>query len=326
MGRELDWLKELAKSIPDLPQQQAPRPYWSQKHSTPVAPATASLATMVRRVKREIKLLDDEHWFAMTLGFECVDDHSEPETTIEDELDRRIGKPDLPIRTEDDWSEDDLCDFVEVYHDLAARPTRGSIHTWDGCGLHPRHYSQSSGQRIYRWRINTVLETSGLDLRLAEQGEDVGRVSRVLSSGFDELANTLAEDMADSEPEVPHAIAMFRRHNATREDRRLAVVGLARVLEERRELLKLHIPSKDEDALFHIANSFDLRHRKAGQMSDYADEYLDWIFHWYLATIKLIDETHGGASGAARAPAALVRNRLGPRTRCVPALPSRPNY
>ena len=24
-------------------------------------------------------------------------------------------------------------------------------------------------------------------------------------------------------------------------------------------------------------------------MTDYGDEYLDWLFHWYLATIDLID-------------------------------------
>jgi hypothetical protein len=294
MSRELGWLTELEKSIPDLRLQQEPRTYWSQRHHTPDAPAAVSLSTVVRQVKQEIKSLETEHWFARTLGVECEGHPDKCGTTIGDELDRRVGKSDLPTRTEDDWSEDDLCDFVEVYHDLSARPIRGWIHTWSGCGLfHPNRYSQSSGQRIYRWQINTVLEASGLDLRLAEQGEDVGRVRRVLPSGLDELANALAEDNADGEPEVPHAIAMFRRQSATREDRRLAVVGLARVLEERRPLLKLHLLSKDESALFQIANQFDLRHRKADQMSDYTVEYLDWIFHWYLATIGMIDSIVG---------------------------------
>ncbi|HET8930992.1 MAG TPA: hypothetical protein VFN21_10070 [Acidimicrobiales bacterium] len=48
--------------------------------------------------------------------------------------------------------------------------------------------------------------------------------------------------------------------------------------------------SNDEGALFQIANRFDLRHKDGKQLDDYGDEYLDWIFYWYLATVNLIGD------------------------------------
>ena len=45
----------------------------------------------------------------------------------------------------------------------------------------------------------------------------------------------------------------------------------------------------DEDALFHIANKFDLRHRNDKQHTDYNPAFRDWVFWWYLATIELTD-------------------------------------
>ena len=167
--------------------------------------------------------------------------------------------------------------------------TRGWFHSYGACGFHPSRFARSSGQRIYRWRVNRILEASTADLRLADEGEDVGRMRRVLSDELDPLASAMAEEMADTEPEVPHAIALFRRHHASREDRRSAVVALARVLEDRRRLIRRELLRRDEGALFDIANKFDLRHRRADQMTNYGDEYLDWIFHWYLATIVLLE-------------------------------------
>ena len=244
------WLQDLADAIPGLPHEEGPRPYWSQRQSSRSAASSPSLDTIVRRVKTEIESLTALHWFAQTLGFDCVDGNGEAETTIEDELDRRVGKQQLVTLEEAEWAEDDIRTFVEVYHDLAARPTRGWIHPYAGCGFHPSRFARSSGRRIYRWRMNTILKASSLDLRLADEGEDVGRMTRVLPDGLDGLARKLANEIGAAEPEIPHAIALFRRHNASREDRRMAVVALARVLEDRRPLLKEHLLSKDEGALF----------------------------------------------------------------------------
>ena len=84
-------------------------------------------------------------------------------------------------------------------------------------------------------------------------------------------------------------MALFRSRGVTREDKRSAAVALARVLEDRRDLLKAELLSKDEGSLFQIANQFDVRHRRADQRPNYDEAYLDWIFWWYLATVELTD-------------------------------------
>lgn len=290
MTREaaLVWLEQLFKEAPGMRAESAPRPYWSQRHSR-AAPAQATdLATTVHRCRAAIQDMEREDWFARTLGYDCVDGNGEANTTLGEVLGRCVGKPQLAGQADEAWTEDDLCDYVEVLHDLAARPTRGWVHSYSGCGWHPTDFDRASGQALYRWRLNQVLDASTLNLQLANEGEDIGRVVRVLPSGLDQLVTDLADLGATDDPTVPHAITLFRRHGATREDRRAAVRELADVLEAHRPLLKEKVWSKDEGALFQIANTFEIRHRNASQQNDYPDEYLDWIFHWYLATVDLI--------------------------------------
>jgi predicted DNA-binding ribbon-helix-helix protein len=89
---------------------------------------------------------------------------------------------------------------------------------------------------------------------------------------------------------VAHAVAKFRGRAATREDKRLAVVALIGILEERRQHLKsAGLSKKDDGALFDIANNFDLRHRNIRQHGDYDEAFLEWLFWWYLATVDLTD-------------------------------------
>jgi hypothetical protein len=174
-------------------------------------------------------------------------------------------------------------------HDLAARPTSGYYHGYSNCGWHPVRFSRRSGQRLYRWRMNILLDTTTLGLRLAESGEDIGRVVRITSADLAQLVDEVVAGADDSADTVAHAVALFRARTGTRQSRRSAVVELAGVLERRRDLLKQQLPAKDEAALFEIANKFDLRHRGDAQRADYGDELLDWIFYWYLATVQLTD-------------------------------------
>lgn len=50
-----------------------------------------------------------------------------------------------------------------------------------------------------------------------------------------------------------------------------------------------HLLRKDERSLFQIANEFALRHERERERTDYAPDFLDWVFWWYLATIELSD-------------------------------------
>jgi len=82
-------------------------------------------------------------------------------------------------------------------------------------------------------------------------------------------------------------VALFRSRSASPESKRSAIVALAGLLEERRQLIREDVGRQDEGALFEIANRFDLRHRRADQHGDYDEAFLDWIFWWYLATVEL---------------------------------------
>ncbi len=302
----LPWLRDLLDDAAELPEQHRARPYWSQR-SSPTRPSE-SWPAVVHRVRGLVGELEREHFFAEVLGFECFDRHGESDTSPKLELGVRIGKPDLWDAADADWSESDLCDFIEVFHDLAARPTRGWHHEQSSCGFHPTRFSRKSGQSLYRWRINRLLDTTTLALRIADDGEDVGRMIRVAPTGLAALTHeALGSAPASSQNDVAHAIALFRARGSAREERRSAIVTLAGVLEQRRGLLKAELLRKDEDALFAIANRFDLRHRKEDQRSDYDDAFMEWIFFWYLGTVHLTNQLLArqsleDAAGTAPAP------------------------
>ncbi|ONI91609.1 hypothetical protein ALI22I_08335 [Saccharothrix sp. ALI-22-I] len=155
---------------------------------------------------------------------------------------------------------------------------------------HHSDFSIESGRIVYRWCVNKLLERSDLGPRLAGQGDDTGRMVTTTGDTRSELVDALVvADASDTGDQIRHAVALFRARGADRHQKRSAVVVLARVLESRRNLLRAELLSKDEDALFMIANKFDIRHQNESQKSDYDEAFLDWMFWWYLATIELTD-------------------------------------
>jgi len=173
-------------------------------------------------------------------------------------------------------------------HDLVARPRRRWWHDYSSCGWHYADFAVTPGRALYRWRVDRLLARHRTGLQLAAAGEDAGRLVRVTSDDRDRLVHAALDgETGTNRDEVQHAVALFRSRTGTREDKRSAVFALARVLEDRRPLLRAELLSKDESALFHIANEFDLRHRNVNQRPDYDDAYLDWVYWWYLATVEL---------------------------------------
>ena len=285
----ISWLSALADGADDLPRPEGRAPYFSQRHQAEAAPTKPALEEIARRVYRLVKNFDQQHFFSETVGFECIDGYGDSESSPATELSERVGKPDLWMGTVAEWSEDDLCDFIEVFHDLAARPTCETYHSFGGCGWHPASYARRSGQALYRWQMNELLDSTSLGLRLADDGEDVGRL---VHSPAGELSTLIAETLAEPgerAAEVEHAVHLFRARQGSRVDKRSSIVARAGILEQRRALLKEELLKPGEGALFQIANKFDLRHRDASQLAAYDDDFLEWIFYWYLATVRLTE-------------------------------------
>lgn len=161
-------------------------------------------------------------------------------------------------------------------------PAMSSFHRDD-------QFSRRSGQALYLWRVNQLLDTTALEVRMAEAGEDQGRMVRSTPGQLGGLIEAMRDSSSGPHESVAHAIALFRYRDAPREQRRSAIVALAGVLEHRRALLKTQLLTKDEGALFEIANRYDLRHQNVDQHDDYDSAFLDWIFYWYLATVQLPD-------------------------------------
>ena len=123
---------------------------------------------------------------------------------------------------------------------------------------------------------------------MAESGEDAGRLVHVAPTGLDTLPEQAMSDAtSDTTGRIGHAVALFRARGASVDDRRSAVIVLAGIIEERRDLLKASLINADEGALFNIANNFAVRHQRADQYKDYDPVFLDWVFWCYLATVQL---------------------------------------
>lgn len=290
-----DWLSSLVRASPQLKEASAEPPaYWSRREKGGVSAPKLSLDDVMTRF---VRMVEDEllrHGYLEALSpRRCVDDEYWVEADPSAELQRLLGQPDLwPLsRSRVNWDVDRFLDLVEVIQDFVARPRTRSVHDYGGCGWHFGNLAREPGRQLYRWRINRLFGVSDLPYRLAESGDDCGRVVVVSHEARSDLTVRMTQrtDPATAD-RVRQAIAFYRARGATRDDRRTAVRELADVLEHRRALLKDHLVKRDEADLFQIANQFAIRHYNVHQQQDYDDAFLDWLFWWYLATVELTDQ------------------------------------
>ncbi|MGH9262578.1 MAG: hypothetical protein ACRD08_22195, partial [Acidimicrobiales bacterium] len=280
-------VRVLVQHVDELPTAGERRPYWTERR-TGTAPRLDASAVRTG-LARVVEDLYDHGYFEQDMPRHCPDDRDSG-VDPDEILTGRLGRAGLwPLRP-GDWDDDTFFDLIEAFHDFAARPQRGEWHRWNNCGWHVFDLDRRSGQRVYRWKVNDLLGRSEVPYRLAEAGEDIGRLVAVTGDARDDLAATMAARTdRDTAGDVRHALKLFRARAATEQDKRSAIVALAGMLEERRQLLKAELLTKDEAALFQIANQFAIRHHNGQQKADYDPVFLDWVFWWYLATIELTD-------------------------------------
>jgi hypothetical protein len=280
------FLVDLLRRVDQLPQPQERRPYWSERRSGDGIPIMA----VTREFARIVGSLEQRGYLEEAFEKDCVDERStvNPAALLHD----LTGRPDLwPLDTiELSVVPDAFFDLIEALYDIVSRPRNRSYHSYSDCGWHHSDFSRQSGRSVYAWQINRLLDRSNLGIRLATEGEDAGRLIELTDDARSDLVQRMAErqDKATGD-RVRHAIALFRNRSATEHDKRSAGLALALVLEERRALLKKELLSKDEGALFQLANEFAVRHQDGKQHGDYDPVFRDWIFWWYLATIELTD-------------------------------------
>lgn len=263
--------------------QQEDRPIWPDRHRV-VGPAEMSdrRRQLPRAFTDLVTNFHERGYFDRSFGDSL--DNLDPDLVLAERLG---GRPGLWPLQPAQWDEDTFYGLIEVLHDLVARPRVSD--RLPGLRQAP-FYAVEAGRRLYRWRVNRLLDTADIGLRLADTGEDAGRLVETVDPARAELLDrVLVTPKSVAAGHVRHAIALFRGRGADEHAKRSAIVTLAGVLEDRRELLKAELLRKDEGALFQIANEFALRHNRAGQRGDFDPVFLDWVFWWYLATIELTD-------------------------------------
>ena len=296
------FLKLLLDQADRLLEYRPPKPYWTSRTQGGTENTIVTSRDRVAVRQEWAALIGELHgrgYLDKVAPRPCVDDREaeEPRMAIDRAIRLRLGVPGLwPLRP--DWDDDTFYSLIEVFHDLVARPRSRVYHDFSDCGFHYADFAYRPAQRMYRWRVNKLLARTGIDLELAETGEDTGRLVHNPADPRRELVLSALSPGTPAADLVRHAVALFRARGAGREEKRSACIALAAVLEQRRSQIKTELLTKDEGALFQIANQFDIRHRNADQHADYDETYLDWIFWWYLATVELTDRLAERTQGA----------------------------
>lgn len=302
----LSYLREHAESLPKAAD---PADYWVHRQESPMA--TTPVVSFGRSLYMDWRSLAVEFigrgYLSNAAPEPCIDgDRQAPgvDEQLDWQVERRTRIPRLWTRARTEEVEQDLVyTLVEVFHDLVARPRNRKYHDYADCGWHYQDHFRPTGQAVYRWKVNELLEYHDTGLLLAESGSDRGRLIRVLSDGRGELVEDVIRTKdSTSKDSVDHAIALFRKRGATRDDKRSACSALALVLEDRRTLIKENLLSGDEGLIFQLANKFHIRHRDGKQFADYGEEFMDWIFWVYLSTIELTNKILESDSPGAPSP------------------------
>jgi hypothetical protein len=201
---------------------------------------------------------------------------------------RRLGTRGLWPITEryQDYTEDSALDVVELLFDLVSQPKEGDLHYYNGRCWHYRTFDQSTGRSEFRNAVNEFLGSYGDGYELSPAGEVVSLLPPQLSIL---ISNELPKyDAKHVTLPVEHAITLYRKRGVSPKDTKSAVLELAGVLEFLRPQMSGVLRSKDDEAMFAIANGFGIRHQRDNQISDYDPLWLNWDFYLFLSTIHVV--------------------------------------
>ncbi|WP_300007371.1 hypothetical protein [Pseudonocardia sp.] len=234
-------MTDLLEHLDAIPEYREPAPYWRTRHALAGVQRAPEPKDPRLDFAELIVGLESAGYLARRFGEVCVD--AEPDEhgqlphggkdshdRIRAELQQRLGLPDRPDLWPpawDRWDAETFYEVIEVFHDLVARPHRRWIHDHNECGVHFDDFDTEAGRRVYRALVNRLLTEGKVDLRLAEAGEDTGRLVHLVDDARSDL---LERALATPDPEVAgrveHAIALFRGRDATEHDKRSAVMTL----------------------------------------------------------------------------------------------------
>ncbi|MGP5557675.1 hypothetical protein ACTXN7_05565 [Corynebacterium flavescens] len=282
-------IKQLSCSFPQS--QQTPLLFSDRKLASSTKTNVYSLAKLVPALEVMIQSLIARGYFERIYGPDCPDRYDE-QATLEHQL-AGYDNPGIYIPLNLSYYEafgvDYLFNTLEFLDSKVSAPTQREPHDFGEFHWDYSRFNRRRGKAVFRWEVNRLLAKSTLSFEMATNGENEGRIVESTSDEMTPLVEKVLVETNDSgnTERIKQAIAEFQRREHGTASKRSACTGLASVLESKRVLLKDSLFSKDEGALFHIANSFGIRHHEQNQHDDYDPAFLDWVFWWYMATIDL---------------------------------------
>lgn len=219
------------------------------------------------------RIEDPEAWLMLAFGIEGLwPDLAEPRRLAEHAT---LASPLLDQAL--------LLETLELLHrDVVSRPVLDEEGTFEGS------YDRGAGQRRLREELAPILARLEPPLEMRSDGEIAPRSAIGLEALSDQpLPSSAAAD--DVRDKVQDAIRHFRDRGTSVEGQLAALSQLAGVLERLREDGRLGsaMSRKDSGALFDIANNYAIRHDNPNQRRGYGPAFREWIFHAYLAAIRL---------------------------------------
>lgn len=235
----------------------------------------------------------DEGYFQEYFGYECIDEGYVPGRLgvhLEAEIYRLLRKDDLwPVSKKiETYSEDDLFDIIEFLYDHISKPLEenGRFHSYGDCGWHYTQFNKNGGQVEFFAQLNEILSEYSSGFELSPAGLILVKDESELSEIFNAQIPTDDEKI---KAKINVATQKYRQSRSNLNERRIAIRELADILESLRDKIKTYLLSKDEDALFNIANNFAIRHDNDKQKRNYdQDIWYSWMFYLYLATIYAV--------------------------------------
>jgi hypothetical protein len=184
-------------------------------------------------------------------------------------------------------TEDHIFDTIEFLYDRVAKPGEmvGMTNETGWNYYDYENYDDEKGKEEFREKVNAILGEYKTGFELTQAGT-------ILAMGTQGLQHILEADIVpydevNVDSKVRNAITKWRNRYLSLSEKREAIRELADVFEWLKKTKNLGdvLDSKDESALFDIANNFSIRHHNPNQKANYDQTiWYSWIFHFYLAT------------------------------------------
>lgn len=264
------------------------RPYFSIRRDRESGQANIGITKFRELVKAVFTEFEGKDYFVQWMGYKSDGDRyvGKMGTDVEHYAFLRLRKRGLfpPVRSTM-YSEGDLFDLIEFMYQHVSVPLRSS--RWRDGGVRYDIYDEARGKTALRNEVNRLLPDYGDGWELSSEGEILKMLDPEVDSMLEPPAVAVDDDNVESR--LTAAIKRFRLHGSSEDDRRLAIVELASVLEFLRPKVGELLSSQDEKDLFNIANNYGIRHHNPSQKTEYDSQvWLPWMFCYYLGTIRTL--------------------------------------